>query len=510
MRGDDDRADERGASAALHGAPSRRSFLGGAAAIGAFAVLGRAAPALAEPQVGDQAWRELSRKLSGRLLRPGDRGFLAAALPSNLRYADRLPAGIARCRTPEDVSTAIQWCREHGVRLAPRGGGHNYGGYSTTKGLLIETHGLDRIRFDEATGRLTVGAGVKNRDVGAALANRGVAIVHGRCKGVGVAGFLLGGGIGFDMRLHGIGSDLLVATDIILADGELYRADANANEDLFFACRGGAGGNFGINTSFVLNTFEVGSIAAFDITWSRRQEEVLEALVAAMQEATPRFGVKLSLAAASPEQQRNGRDIRVNALGQLHGSRRELLEILAPASALAEPSKRRIEVLPYWEGQEIVSEEGPPEYFRERSRFVTKPFGGHAIERACRFARRFPGTEGGASLKLFQTGAAVNDTPAGETAFVHRDSQWLMSIATVWEAHEKRAAVLAANDWLDEYYDAMLPFCSEGAFQNFSDPSLVDWPQQYYGTNLRRLRKIKTAVDPDELFRFRQSIRPLG
>lgn len=488
---------------------TRRGILAGAAALGGFVVLGRASP-VAAAEASEKAWKHLARSLSGSLLRPGDKGFKATARPNNLVYADRLPAGIARCRTPEDVAKAILWCREHDIRFVARAGGHNYAGYSTTHGLMIDVGDLNDIAFDPQSGRVTVGAGVKNRDIYTALSRASVAITHGRCYGVGVAGFLLGGGIGFDMRLNGIGSDKLMETHVVGADGEIRTARANHQPELFWACRGGAGGNFGINTRFVVETFAVDEITAFDITWSRKPQAVAEALIGALQGATRRLGSKITLRAVTPADRRAGKDVRVNLLGQLHGPRDELRDILAPVFAVAPSLKQTIRTGPYWEGQELLSEEGAPEHYRERSRFVEKPFGAGALDTAFRHARRFPGTSGSASLKLFQTGKAVNDLRARDTAFVHRRSQWLFSTSFTYEAEDGRRAVAAARDWLDETYEAMLPHCGKGAFQNFPDPALRDWAEQYYGVNYARLSEIKKAVDPDNVFRFGQSIRRPG
>ena len=104
----------------------------------------------------------------------------------------------------------------------------------------------------------------------------------------------------------------------------------------------------------------------------------------------------------------------------------------------------------------------------------------------------------------------MNDLRARDTAFVHRRSQWLFSTSFTYEAEDGRRAVAAARDWLDETYEAMLPHCGEGAFQNFPDPALRDWAEQYYGVNYARLSEIKKAVDPDNVFRFGQSIRRPG
>src|SRR6185437_13374553 len=114
----------------------RRAFLFGAAG----------AAVLATPLLGAiprLPWDELAKRLSGRLVRPGESGFASLAQPNNLRYAARLPIGIARCRSARDVSASILWARENGVPLVARSGGHSYAGYSTTGGLMIDMREMD-------------------------------------------------------------------------------------------------------------------------------------------------------------------------------------------------------------------------------------------------------------------------------------------------------------------------------------------------------------------------------
>lgn len=483
---------------------SRRRVLLGGGALAAFAIIGRATPALAKPRISDAAWRDLNQKMTGDVLRLGDPAFTATAQPNNLLYADRRPEGIARCAQAEDVSIAIKWARENNIPLIVRGGGHNYAGYSTTRGLQIDTAGLTDVGVDDKTGIVTVGAGLRNSEIYAALRQRNVSIVHGRCSGVGIGGFLLGGGIGFNMRLHGIGSDAVTGMALVDAQGNARNLSSAENPDLFWACRGGAGGNFGINTAFSFTAFPVGDITAFDINWTGKAEDILAALIEATRTAPRTFGSKISLHGAKAGQ----KNLRINLLGQMHGTRAELEDILAPVRRIAEPSNEKIATLPYWTGQKLISEESRPEYFRERSRFVRRPLPGKAIELACRFARAFPGTHSSASLKLFQTGGAVNDMASDASAFVHRDSLWLMAISTSWEKPESRASVEGLHRWLNRYYEAMIRFCDGGAFQNFPDPDLADWERLYYGTNLPRLQKIKAAVDPAGVFQYPQSIRP--
>lgn len=485
---------------------SRRRFLAGGAALGLLAASGRPVRALQGPRATDTAWKELERRLAGRLLRPDDQGFADMARPANLIYADRLPVAIVRCTRAEDVAAAITWCREENIPFVTRGGGHNYAGYSTTTGLMIDTGGMKGISYDAGTGRLFAQAGVRNGDVHAALSILGRSIVHGRCATVGLAGFLLGGGIGFDVRGHGVGSDLLQSTRMVDAAGQLRQLSDRENEDLFWACRGGAGGNFGIHTQFELATFPVDRCTVFDLTWTERAEQVAQILIPALEKAPDGLGVKVSIV-ASPGNEEGPAQLKL--LGQWIGERDTLMDILGPALQVSAPTKANIATLPYWDGQTMLTEFTQYESFRERSRFVAASFSGKALEIAFRLVRTFPGIHGSGTLKLFQCGGEMNKVPANRTAFIHRNSLWLMAASAYWEEKETAPIVARTQDWLDELYETLLPFCGEGAYQNFPDPRLVDSSRHYYGANLERLRRIKGRIDPDELFRYPQSIRPL-
>lgn len=172
-----------------------------AAALGAVAASGSGiAAATPSRQLPDpSAWRELRRLLSpaALLVRPGDPDYATRAAADNQRYASVRPAGVLACATEGDVAVALRWCAKHGVPFAPRSGGHNYAGYSTTTGLVISLRGMNQVAPQR--NRLHLGGGATNSDVYAARA-AGLYFPGGRCPGVGVAGLTLGGGLGFNDR----------------------------------------------------------------------------------------------------------------------------------------------------------------------------------------------------------------------------------------------------------------------------------------------------------------------
>jgi FAD/FMN-containing dehydrogenase len=496
---------------------TRRRVLAGSSALTIGAAVGGALPNAAlgrqAPQPSEAAWAHLADQVSGPILRTRDFDLRPFARPFNLRYAADLPDAIAFCRGTEDVAAAITWCRENDFPLAVLSGGHCYAGYSMRKGGLT----INLLLMREASysnGTVRIGGGTRNREFYALLRQHDLAATHGRCAGVGTAGFLLGGGIGFNMRAYGAGCDQVVVGEIVTADGKVRTLTADADKaeaDLFWACRGGGGGNFGVSTAFTLQPFEAAPVTVFDMTWSAAHPEprqVLATLMKALDSAPAELGTRLSVRAPSPRDRRRGGDVTINLIGQLHGgSASRLDQILADVHALAKPQHATIwEQVKYWDGQKLLEEHEAPSYFQERSAFLASSLGDEAIELAFGYLRSWPGTSRSADLRFFQTGGKMNAPATDATAFVHRGSRWLFDVALFWSAADHADVVTRNRDWQDRFYQTMRRFSSGGAYQNFADPSLRDWRTAYYAGNLSRLESIKQTVDPDRLFDFPQAL----
>ncbi|HET9393547.1 MAG TPA: FAD-binding oxidoreductase [Candidatus Rubrimentiphilum sp.] len=475
---------------------NRRDFLSGAASAAALGAGGVELLAATRRL----PWQALAHRISGSVVLPGDRGFAELALPKNLRYSALRPAGIAMCKSARDVSAAIRWARENGVPIVARSGGHSYAGYSTTTGLMIDLREMNSVSLDEGTGITVLGGGALNADVFEHFRNRNIAITHGRCEGVGIAGLALGGGIGFNMRAHGLTCDHMVATEIVLADGTIR--PLTGDDDLLWACRGAGGGNFGINTSFTFQAFEVGPLTVCNLHWDKEQERVFASLVNALEGAPKTLGSKVSASAPTASS-----GMKVQLLAQFAGTPAMLRELLAGAYAIAPPAGTFTSGQ-YWKAQQVLSEAGPPAYYQERSRFFNQAIDHRAVAVIFEWLRKYPQTGKSATFKVFQTGGAVNEKKPGETAFVHRQSRWLGSIDMYWDHNTPHAALQRNLLWLNDFYEAIVPIAKGGAYQNFIDPSLTDWKAAYHGANLERLEAIKRRVDPSGVFTFPEAIPP--
>jgi FAD/FMN-containing dehydrogenase len=454
----------------------------------------------------DKDWQRLARQLQGRLVRPGGAEYETLNRPSNTRYADVKPQGIAVVTGAEDVRRSILWAREHDVEVVPRAGGHSYAGYSSTTGLLVDFSDLRNVTVDRSTGIVTVAPGARNTDIYDGLQPYGVAFSAGRCPTVAISGLALGGGFGFSSRHIGLTSDALLETEVVTAAGDILTCDEKQNADLFWACRGGGGRNFGINTSFRLRSWPVGDVALYDLYWDWNDaRRVLSGLQEVVREAPDEWSMRIGIGASGrPGSVKNS----IEAIGQFFGSTKELTAILEPVLRATPPFKRVIEKRTFWQAKTYLYATTPAGRYAVKSNYVTREFPDEGLDVLVRSVERWPGSgnPGGGGIALFAWGGAVARVAADATAFVHRHPGFLMAYDTSWAASDPRSVAEANLDWLSRLASDIRPYVSREAYQNFIDGTLKDWQQAYYGGNLDRLVRVKRKYDPDDVFDFEQAI----
>src|SRR3712207_7222544 len=195
----------------------------------------------------------------GRVISPDDDAYDSAR---GVFYGDtdRHPAAIVRARDASDVSRTVSLAREGGLELAVRGGGHSPAGHGTTDGgIVLDLSGMKNIDIDVPGRTAWAETGLTAGEYTAAAGAHGLATGFGDTGSVGIGGITLGGGIGYLVRKHGLTIDDLLAAEVVTADGELLRVDAERHPDLFWAIRGG-GGNFGVVTRFQYRLHQVDTI----------------------------------------------------------------------------------------------------------------------------------------------------------------------------------------------------------------------------------------------------------
>jgi FAD/FMN-containing dehydrogenase len=496
----------------------RREFLGEAVA-GLVALAVPAEPASFAPALSKRAARALRSVVRGPVLFPRTPGYGARRLVYNTRYDGLRPDAVVQPLDTRDVQAVVRWAGRFGVRAVARSGGHSYAGYSTiAAGVVVDLSRMRGIRV--AGGRASVGAGAQLIDVYSSLARRGLVVPAGSCPSVGIAGLALGGGHGLSGRRFGLTCDNLLAATIVTADGRARRVDADTGEDLFWACRGGGGGNFGIVTSLTLQTHRSRGAAWFFVRfpWSQAGE-ALAAWQSFAPAAPPALTSILSLGTSG-----GSGEPSVTAVGQYFGSESALRRLIRPLSrvsgaSVSVGSASTMGLALRWAGcldQSLRSchTNGTRPggrlaraSFRAKSDYFDRPLPARGRQPMIDWIERRQRTPslGSGALLLDAYGGALNRPRPGATAFVHRDMLFSLQYLTYFSGG---AAGQASNRWINGVWRALRPFASGQAYQNYIDPQLAGWQRAYYGSNLARLREVKRQVDPDFSFRFRQAIPP--
>jgi FAD/FMN-containing dehydrogenase len=451
---------------------------------------------------------QLSSKIDGPLLTAGDEGWDEAILVWNAMVA-KTPVLVVQPTSAHDVAVAVRLAAEHGLLLSVKGGGHNIAGTAIAEGGL--TLDMSRMRdvTVEPTGRLAyVGPGCLLKDVDRATQEHGLATVLGFVSETGVAGLTLGGGFGFLTRRFGWAVDNLEQVEIVTADGQIRTADRKESPELFWAVRGG-GGNFGVVTRFTFQLHEVGpTVFGGLIGWSaERADEVLGAYrdltESASRELTVAAVVRLAPPAPFVPEEWHGRAI-AGMLVCHSGSNPE--SDLAPIRALGEPIFDLVASKPYVLQQSLMDTLEPKGLHRYWKSEYLPRISDEFLDafRVSALKVRSPLSQ---SI-IFHLGGAVADHENDDGAVGNRDAEYIGGFNGTWPPD---AAPEPHVGWARGAWEAIQPFSTGGNYVNFqlADDDVTRTAGAYRG-NHERLRQLKAAYDPDNLFRVNRNIRPVG
>ncbi|MEV6297088.1 FAD-binding oxidoreductase [Streptomyces sp. NPDC051896] len=465
-------------------------------------------------------WTALAHDLDGTLVRPGDASWTTAHQLYNTRFDGLKPAAVAYVAHAGDIRTTLAYAHAHGVRVSIRNGGHSYAGYSSGDNrLVLDVSRLNRIRV--SGGQAVVGAGSKLIDVYRALAAKGVTIPAGSCPTVGVSGLVLGGGHGVASRAYGLTCDSLTQATVITADGTQVTANASSHSDLFWALRGAGNGNFGVVTELQFRTHPAPQAVTAYMTWPwskaaavlkawqewgpSQPDEIWSSLhLECSPGRTPTISVACFSLGTYGELQ-NAVDRLAHAAGANASSvslrRRgyeEAMEVYAGCSSFSTAAQCH---LPGSTPGRSPQGRLGRETYAARSDFFDRSLSPAGIQTVL---RQIASVRGGAgSIAFTALGGAVNRVSPTATAFVHRRSRMLAQYLASWGAG---ASGTTAQSWLTSAHDAMKPYASGAAYQNYTDPTLRDWKTAYYGDAVTRLGKVKKQYDPDRFFSYAQGL----
>lgn len=461
------------------------------------------------PRLGEATIQELRETVRGEVIVPGDDAYAEAARIWNAAHDGRRPALVVRCTGAADVIAAVGFARGNDLTIAVRGGGHSVAGFSTCDdGIVIDLSPMNAVRVDPASRVAAVGGGATWADVDHETMAHGLATTGGLVSSTGVAGFTLGGGIGWTMRKFGLACDNLVAADVVTADGRLVRASDEENPELLWGLRGG-GGNFGIVTQFELRLHSLPStVYAGPIFFPA---DAAEPLLKAFRDWAPTAPdevtalVNLTTAPPLPAIPSEWHGKKVVALiatsigtpAQAESTFRALRQVATPIVDLLGP-------MPYGVIQTLIDPLWPKGIHAHFKATNLSRLDDGLIARLCSRHLQAPGPQ--CEIHVHQMGGAVGRVGEEATAFAERSMPFVLNAVCGWhdpsvgQAHADwtRAVVAAAGD------------ASTGrAYVNFL-ADVGDSRSAYGARTYARLAALKDELDPTNVFHLNQNVTPSG
>jgi FAD/FMN-containing dehydrogenase len=450
---------------------------------------------------------ELAQALRGELIAPGDPNYDEARTIWNGAH-DKRPALIARCAGVADVMRAVEFARSEELTIAVRGGSHSIPGFSTVDGgIVIDLSPMKGVRVDAQAGTAIAQTGLSWAEFDHETQAFGLATTGGLVSSTGIAGFTLGGGVGWLMRKHGLAADNLIGADVVTADGRLVHASADENPELLWGLRGG-GGNFGIATSFEYQLHRVGPTVTAGVVFypGDRAAEVLRFYREWADEAPDELTTLVNLLTAPPApflpEEWHGKRL-VGIVGMHSGSLEDGERAVRPLKELGDPVADLMGPLPYVAMQSLIDPLwGPGAHSYMKAGFLGGLDDG-AIATLVDFHRH--ATSPKSEIHVHHMGGAVARVPASATAFGDRSAPFLLNvIASTFTPDGYDQAVA----WAQQLHASMTSSLTGGSYINFLSAEGDDRVRAAYGSNYDRLVALKDEYDPTNLFRLNQNIPP--
>ena len=450
---------------------------------------------------------ELKRNLRGRLIQPGDADYDDARNVYNAMIHKK-PRLIARCVDVADVILSVNFARENDLLLAIRCGGHNAGGLGICDdGLVIDLTSIKYTRVGPAQRTVTVGGGCTWGDVDHATHVFGLATPSGIISTTGVGGLTLGGGVGHLTRKCGLTIDNLLSADVVLADGEFVKANADENSDLFWALRGG-GGNFGVVTSFTFRLHPIdviyGGPMLYELSETADVMKWYRDLIPAAPDDLSGFFAFLTVPPGPPFPEHLHLKKMCGVVWAYAGPLEKGEETFKPIRAFKKPALDFVGPLPQPALQSMFDALYPPGLqWYWRANFVNE-LSDDAIAQHIRFGAALPTMH--STMHMYPINGAASRVGKNETAWNYRDATWAQVMVGVDPDPANNEKTIS---WTKNYYDALHPYSAGGAYVNFLMGDEGEGRvKATYGGNYERLVAIKNKYDPDNFFRVNQNIKP--
>ena len=437
--------------------------------------------------------------LSGRVRLPGDDGYDDARRIHN-GLIDRRPAVIACCRGTADVVDALALARSSGLGVSVRGGGHNVAGRAVADGgLMIDLSEMTGIHVDAEAGTLRAQGGVTWRQLNREAHAHGLAVTGGAISTTGIAGYTLGGGLGWLMAKHGLGCDNLIGVELVTADGTTLNVTDDSHPDLMWALRGG-GGNFGIAASLVYRLHPVDMVTGGLIV---HPIDAAGDMLRFYRDAVADCPDDLTVFAAvvhAPD----GSGTKIGGMVVFHtGDPGQAERDLAPFKSWGSPLMVEVGPMPYPVMNTLLDDAYPAGSLNYWLSSFTTGLPDALIDTMLERFATVPSPMSAILLEHFH--GAVTRVGPTETAVPHRDEGWNLLLPSVWVDPADTDANIA---WTKDTFAALSEHFGGGRWLNYLGDDQDAAIRSAYGPNYDRLVDVKRQYDPENVFHLNHNIVP--
>jgi FAD/FMN-containing dehydrogenase len=453
----------------------------------------------------------LQRELSGQVVRPNQAAYAGATRIDNGRVS-LFPRVIVQVNSIRDVQVAMRFARKHDLRLTAKGGGHSAAGYCLNSGgMVIDLSLMNAIALDPEQRIVHVQMGARWHDVYVHLIQSGTGLIPigGGCPTVGIPGFMQGGGYSFVSRSYGMSIDNLLALTLVTVDGEVHTlssgSTSKADQDLFWACCGGGGGNWGVVVDMTIRVHQPNTpkMLTGGLRFAPARAQEVLGFYNTWVETLPHEMALYGIWGMSPDPSNPARKIQTFGFTAIYnGEFSRGAKLLQPLLELGPLTVSLNEItLPEFE---LIN--GASTLVDNRSAYICSgmmPPGAFTPEAIAVFERYMASAPSSDSFIVWtHAGGRIEEVAPDATAFVHRRARFVPEVKSIWQ---NPADTRANVEWAQAFFAELEPFF-DGAYVNYIDPLLARWPQKYYGDNYTRLVEIKRSCDPDDVLRFQQGI----
>lgn len=450
---------------------------------------------------------KIAKTFHGRLSFKGTPGY-DQDVKVNPLYGER-PNLIAFCANWKDVRVMLQLSHQYKWNVTCRSGGHSTAGYSLNNCVVIDMSLINDVVIDPMTMQMTVGAGANWGKINAILDVYQLHVPGGVCSTVGVAGYMQGGGYGFTSRELGMNCDSVLEVTVMLETGAIVIANEKKNSDLFWAIRGGTGGNFGILLQIKYRLYPLYKLWGFVLQWPlvNASSALMEIQADYMKGYNnPKLNYQIAIAALDDDHD-NKRALVM--MGMYDGTPDEGKSVLTSLLNTPGVTMTFHSTGTYYNLSDVLFNglNPPKPILRElkRSGYISKML---SLSEWDSLIQCFSKAQNKYNLIGIEPyGGAINDTTI-KNAFIHRDVYMDLFIDSFFDDNGEITSKPEAIKWLNEIMDTTAPFFNGHVYQNYPVRNFSNFRWAYWGDAYNSLLFVKNKYDREDFFKFEQSISP--